>query len=80
MKRIILTVLSIVFGAFIMLAPLGVMLVAVLRVEKIESALWRPLAVLGLLVLGVILFIGTTYFSTHMVVRFFRHKPDSPTL
>jgi hypothetical protein len=78
MKRMILTFLSILLGAFIMLAPLFVMLYAVLSVESIESIVWRPLAILGLLLLGVVLFIGTTYISTHLVVRFFRHKPSSP--
>jgi hypothetical protein len=72
MKRHTLTVLSILFGAFFMLAPLGVMQLTVLRAEAIDSLPLRSLAVLVLLVLGVFLFLGTTYIATHLVVRFFR--------
>jgi hypothetical protein len=78
-KRLILTLLSILFGAFLMLGPVYLMLIAVLQVEQMTSALWRPTAILGLLVIGVLLFVGSAYISTHLVVFFFRRKPDSPS-
>ncbi len=78
MKRIVLTILSILLGAFLMLVPLYYLLQGVLQVEQIRSALWHPLAVLALLVGGVLMLVGSTYISTHLVVFFFRRKPESP--
>lgn len=78
MVRLLLTLLSILLGAVLMLAPLGLLLFAVLEVEKLSSSLWRPFAVLGLLFLGVFLLVGSTYVSTHLVVRLLRSEGPRP--
>jgi hypothetical protein len=78
MMRLLLTLLSILLGAALMLVPLGLLLFAVLEVEKLSSSPWRPFAVLGLLFLGVFLLVGSTYVSTRLVVRILRSEEPRP--
>lgn len=54
-------------------AVLALYLVAV-RVAAIHVPWLRAGAVLATLVLGVLLLVGATYFSTHLVVRLYREE------
>ena len=47
------------------------------RVEAIQMPLLRAGAVLATLVVGVLLLVGATYFSTHLVVRLYRKEATS---
>ena len=58
-------------------AVFAVQLIAA-RVEAIQMALLRAAARMATLVLGVVLLVGATYFSTHLVVRLCRR--DAATL
>ena len=44
------------------------------RVEAMQMPLLRAAARLATLVLGVLLLVGATYFSTHLVVRLCRRE------
>ena len=48
------------------------------RVEAIQMTLLRAAAQMLTLVLGVVLLVGATYFSTHLVVRLWRREEPPP--
>jgi len=74
MIRKLSVVISILAGTAVMLsAVLGLHFVAV-RVTTIQMPLLRAGAELATLVLGVMLLVGATYFSTHLVVRLYRKE------
>ena len=74
MKRRLLITISILAGTTVMLsAVLGLHFVAV-RVTTIQMPLLRAGAVLATLLLGVLLLVGATYFSTHLVVRLYQKE------
>ena len=78
MIRKLFVVISILAGTAVMLsAVLGLHFVAV-RVAAIQMPWLRVGAELVTLVLGVLLLVGATYFSTHLVVRLYKH--DAPPL
>jgi hypothetical protein len=73
-KRALILSISILAGAAVLLsAVLGLHFVAV-RVTTIQMPLLRAGAELATLVLGVLLLVGATYFSTHLVVRLYRKE------
>ena len=77
-RRKLLIAISILVGTAVMLsAVLGLHFVAV-RVTIIQMPLLRAGAVLATLVLGVLLLVGATYFSTHLVVRLCRRDAETP--
>ncbi len=49
------------------------------RVEAVQMPLLRAAARMATLVLGVLLLVGATYFSTHLVVRLCRKATTSDT-
>jgi hypothetical protein len=74
-RKLMLTI-SILAGTTTMLAAVFVLLFVTVRVERIQMPLLRAGAAVVTLVLGVPLLVGAAYFSTHLVVRLFRH--DAP--
>ena len=79
MIRKLIVVISILAGTAVMLsAVLGLHFVTV-RVTTIQMPLLRAGAVLVTLVLGVLLLVGATYFSTHLVVRLYRQDTPPPS-
>ena len=59
-------------------AVLALHFVAV-RVTTIQMPVLRAGAELATLVLGVLLLVGATYFSTHLVVRLYRQDTPPPS-
>lgn len=62
-----------------MLSAVFVLEFIAVRVESIASPFLRAAAVLATLVLGVLLLVGATYFSTHLVVRLYRREEPPPS-
>ena len=80
MQRKLIIVISILAGAAVMLVAVFALEFAVVRVEAMQIPLLRAAARTATLVLGVLLLVGATYFSTHLVVRLCRkgaHPPSS---
>ncbi len=74
MIRKLIVVISILAGTAVMLsAVLGLHFVPV-RVAGIQMPWLRAGAVLATLVLGVMLLVAATYFSTHLVVGLYRKE------
>jgi len=73
-------VISILAGAAVMLSAVLVLYLVAVRVATIQMPLLRAAARMATLVLGVLLLVGATYFSTHLVVRLYRKEaPPSST-
>jgi putative effector of murein hydrolase LrgA (UPF0299 family) len=72
MKKALATALSILLGAALFFVPISVMLYAALEMEKLRETWLRGPAIVLALVAGVLLFVATTFVSTHLVVRLFR--------
>jgi len=79
MRRLIL-VSSILAGTATMLVAVFALHYVAVRVEAIQMPLLRAGAVLATLVVGVLLLVGATYFSTHLVVRLYRKGAEPPAL
>jgi len=77
-KRKLLIVISILVGAAVMLAAVFAVQLIAARVEVIQMAAVRAAARMVTLVLGVLLLVGATYFSTHLVVRLCRKEAEPP--
>lgn len=78
MKRALILSIAILAGAAVLLsAVLGLHFVAV-RVATIQMPLLRAAARMATLVLGVLLLVGATYFSTHLVVRLYQKEAPPP--
>ena len=60
-----------------MLAAVFALLFVTVRVAAMQTPVLRAAAVVATLVLGVMLLVSATYFSTHLVVRLFR-KEETP--
>ncbi|MBI3662289.1 MAG: hypothetical protein HY234_04470 [Acidobacteria bacterium] len=71
--------ISILAGAAVMLAAVLALYFVTVRVEAIQMPLLRAGAVLATLVLGVLLLVGATYFSTHLVVRLCGREEPPPS-
>ncbi len=78
MIRRLIVVISILAGTATLLAVVGALEFAAVRVAAIQMPLLRAAARLATLVLGVGLLVGATYFSTHLVVRLYRQKAEPP--
>jgi hypothetical protein len=81
MKRFIHTLLSILLGVAVMLAAVLLLEFVAHRILLIQSPFFEALSILATLILAVLLLVGSTYISTHLVVRLFRHDappPNSP--
>jgi cytochrome c biogenesis protein CcdA len=72
MKRFFLTTVSILFGVALFFVPISIMLYSALEIEKLPQRWLHPPAVVLAVLAGVLLFVATTYISTHLVVRLFR--------
>jgi hypothetical protein len=77
-KRKLIIVISILVGAAVMLAAVFAVQLIAVRVEVIQMAAVRAAARMVTLVLGVLLLVGATYFSTHLVVRLCRREGETP--
>jgi hypothetical protein len=75
-KRKLIIAISILAGAAVMLTAVFALEFAAVRVEAMQMPLLRAAARMATLVLGVLLLVGATYFSTHLVVRLYRK--DAP--
>ncbi len=75
MRRLIL-VSSILAGTAVMLTAVYALLFVTVRVARIQTPVIHAGAVVATLVVGVMLLVGATYFSTHLVVRLYRHSPN----
>ena len=73
MRKLII-VISILAGTATMLVAVWALHFVTVRVAKIQMPLLHAGAVAGTLIFGVMLLVGTTYFSTHLVVRLFRKE------
>jgi hypothetical protein len=73
-KQKLIIAISILAGAAVMLVTVFALEFAVVRVEAMQIPLLRAAARVATLVLGVLLLVGATYFSTHLVVRLCRHE------
>ena len=69
--------ISILAGTAVMLAAVLALHFVTVRVAAIQMPLVRAGAVGVTLVLGVLLLVSVTYFSTHLVVRLYR-KEEPP--
>ncbi|MBI3609780.1 MAG: hypothetical protein HY204_03650 [Nitrospirae bacterium] len=78
MKRKLLIAISILAGTAVMLAAVLALYFVTVRVAAIQMPLLRAGAVLATLVLGVLLLVGATYFSTHLVVRLCGREAETP--
>ncbi|HEV8385316.1 MAG TPA: hypothetical protein VGQ11_10640 [Candidatus Acidoferrales bacterium] len=77
MIRKLILLLSILAGTVTLLVVVFLLHFVAVRIEKIQMPLVRAGAVVTTLVLGVLLLVGATYFSTHLIVRLFRSSPNS---
>ena len=78
-KRKLLVVISILAGTAVMLSAVLALYYVAVRVAVIQIPWLRAGAVLATLVLGVLLLVGATYFSTHLVVRLYRQDTPPPS-
>jgi cytochrome c biogenesis protein CcdA len=72
MKKLFRTAVSILFGVALFFVPISIMLYSALEIEKLSQRWLHPPAVVLAVLAGVLLFVTTTYISTHLVVRLFR--------
>ena len=77
MKRKINIVMSILAGTAVMLGAVYVLEFTAVRIDAIQMTALRVAARVATLVLGVLLLVAATYFSTHLVVRLCR-KEETP--
>ncbi len=68
--------MAILAGTAAMLAAVLALHFVTVRVAAMQTPWLRAGAVMATLVVGVMLLVGTTYFSTHLVVRLY--KQDAP--
>jgi hypothetical protein len=68
-KRKLIITSSILAGTAVMLTAVYAVQLIAARVEAMQMPLLRAAAQFVTLVLGVLLLVGATYFSTHLVVR-----------
>ena len=71
MKRFLLAALSLLLSVAITLASILLLLRATLIIERMQSPFLRGLSVVGAVLLGVALLVGSVYLSTHVAVRLF---------
>ncbi|MCL5288035.1 MAG: hypothetical protein M1453_08605 [Acidobacteria bacterium] len=69
--------ISILAGTVTMLVAAFALHYVAVRVEAIQMPLLRAGAVLVTLVVGVLVLVAATYFSTHLVVRLYRSEATS---
>jgi len=77
-KRKLLITISILAGTAVMLSAVLALHFVAVRVTTIQIPWLRAGAVMATLVLGVLLLVGATYFSTHLVVRLYRKEAPPP--
>jgi len=80
MLRRLLTIIAPLFGVALTLASVFLLLYMTVQSELMESPLARNLAMLGTLIAGVFLLVGSVYASTRIAVLLFsgespREKP-----
>jgi hypothetical protein len=78
MKHYFFLAISILAGTAVMLGAVAVLLFAALYIEGIQMTVLRVGARIITLLLGMMLMVAATYFSTHLVVRLFRHDAPPP--
>jgi len=80
--RRLLAVIVLVLGAVLTLASIFLLLYLTMQSEIIENALTRNLAMLGTLVAGVLLLMGSVYLCTRISVLLFstNDHPEIPGL
>jgi hypothetical protein len=78
MKHYFILIISILAGTAIMLGAVAVLLFAAIRIDAIHMTVLRVGARIATLVLGMVLMVAATYFSTHLVVRLFRLDASPP--
>jgi hypothetical protein len=78
MKRILIIAISILAGTAVMLGAVAVLLFAAIQIDTIQTMALRVGARIATLLLGMTLLVAATYFSTHLVVRLFRHDEPPP--
>ena len=71
MKRFLLAAFSLLLSVAITLASILLLLRATLIIERMQSPFLRGLSVVGAVLLGVALLVGSVYLSTHVAVRLF---------
>ena len=74
MGRKLLAVVAPLLGAALTLASVFLLLQMTVRTELMEDPLQRNLAILGTLVAGVLLLVGSVYVSTRIGVLLFSRK------
>jgi hypothetical protein len=74
MGRKLLAVVAPLLGVALTLASVFVLLRMTVQAELMEDPLPRNLAILGTLVAGVFLLVGSVYFSTRLAVLLFSRK------
>jgi hypothetical protein len=75
MLRRLLTVVTPLLGAAFTLASVFLLLWVTLRIELMESPALRTLAILGALIGGIFLLVGSVYVCTRLAVLLFAEKP-----
>ena len=75
MIRRLLTIVTPLLGAAFTLASVFVLLWVTLRIELMESAPLRTLWIIGAVIGGVILLVGSVYICTRVAVLLFAEKP-----
>lgn len=83
MIRRVLAILAPLLGVGLTLASVFLLLRMTVETELMENPLRRNLAMLGTLLAGVILLVGSVYISTRIVVLLYSRndspeKPDDP--
>ena len=74
MMRGLLAVVAPLLGAVLTLASVFLLLHMTIQTDLIEDALPRNLAILGTLVAGILLLVGSVYISTRLTVLLFSDK------
>ena len=69
MMRKLIIIISILAGTAVMLVAVWALHIVAVRVDQMQTPLLHAGAVAVTLVVGVVLLVGATYFSTHLVVR-----------